>query len=243
MKIHKKSLLFFLSLQDKVTTSIARSHDVFRIVTDDNRNNRSNHHDHHGSSSSLSFVNKQRVASVWGLDVMTSIRGGDSSTPASTTTAIDNTDEQQDEEEMSLEDRVHAAMKKLGISVDGDDNDTIIEENEVSSTTSGVECNDGVCTLPSSSNDSNTSSTTNNNEDVQAVTKRLAKEMNVDESIAFAAIGATMKIEDSSNQSNQSARIDESAARDVIQNELNAIQRVMEDCEEVRSLIIYFLCL
>ena len=85
-----------------------------------------------------------------------------------------------------------------------------------------IECKDGVCEIPEKSNASL--------EDAMTMTKRLSNEMDVDETIVYAAIGATMTLGEGSEEE----RLNEGAAREMIQNEVNAIARVMEDCEEVR---------
>jgi len=57
--------------------------------------------------------------------------------------------------------------------------------------------------------------------------------MNIHESIVTAALGATL---DASADNNGDGSINESAAREMIQGEINAIESVPEDCEEVKTL-------
>ncbi len=177
--------------------------------------------------------------------VLSLLRGGDddsSSVIEEESTIIASSDNSNDnnEEEDNLEDRVYAAMRKLGISVD--------ENEQDNNTNDDMECKDGVCALPSSST---TSSTTKeekrtNTEDIQTMTKRISKELNVDEQIVFAAIGATLTHNKNSENEDDDVIYNEDAAREMIQNELNAIQRVMEDCDEVSFIcfvqILSFLC-
>ena len=170
--------------------------------------------------------------------VMNNIRGGEEAslleeaTSTSPTATTVNNNEEEDEDDDSLEDRVYAAMRKLGISVDEND------ENE-----NGMDCKDGVCTLPSES-----SSTTvkTNTEDIETMTKRIAKDMNVDEAIVYAAIGATVTRNDNDDNDDNDDNVifNEDAAREMIQNEVEAIQRVMEDCDEVcvNFVILYSIC-
>ncbi len=167
-------------------------------------------------------------------------RGGDASTAAADTDTDSATDEQVDsieDKRESLEDRVHAAMKKLGLSFDGSNN--IVDTGD-GNASGGAECEGGVCTLPpseSSSGDDINSNGGNNSrpkEDIRTTTKRIADEMQVDESIVLAAIGATLNPQiDGGNDGDESSRINEDAAKEMIQYEVDAIKRVMGDCEEV----------
>jgi hypothetical protein len=117
-------------------------------------------------------------------------------------------------EEESLEDRVHAAMKKLGLS----------SPEDIAKAAEGTDaCEDGVCEIkPSVPSPDNT-------ESFQDMVVRLAKDMDVDSNIVQAAIGATMQV----GTAPEEQRLDEQAARTMIQYEIEAIQKVMEDCEEV----------
>ena len=127
----------------------------------------------------------------------------------------DATDAAQLEGE-SLEDRVHKAMAKLGLS----------SPEEIAKRAEGS-CEDGVCeiepTVPSPEN----------TESFQDMKVRLAEEMNVDENIVQAALGATMKV----GTEPEAHRLDEQSARKMIQYEIEAINRIMEDSDEVSSLI------
>ncbi len=157
------------------------------------------------------------------------MRGGDQITNVASSQEKGKREEVEDE--LSLEDHVHAAMRKLGLTVNNDN-----ETNE----NVDLECKDGVCTIPNTTSSTDTTNTkrisSNSGEDIQTITKRLAKEMDVDESIVFAAIGATLDpigLDDNNKKDDESSRINEDAAREMIQNEISAIQRVMEDCDEV----------
>ena len=155
-----------------------------------------------------------------------------------------------EEKRESLEDRVHAAMKKLGLSFDGNGN---ISDTSVGTDTSvgAAECKDGNSNLPTSSSPdkSDKSSWTNlgedgkPKEDIRTIAKRIADEMKVDESIVLAAIGATLNSDGEVAKSGENGaqdgeddsllRVNENAAKDMIQYEVDAINRVMGDCEEV----------
>ena len=191
-----------------------------------------------------SLSDKTRTTFV--RDVIQSLRGGESTetqvddeTQASVSTSDpiisstpdeeikEQTDTSKKEEEESLEDKVHAAMRRLGLSPPTDTQETS------SSSEAQVECKDGVCELPSTST-SSTTAPSKPLEDAHTMTQRLAKELSVDESIVHAALGATMTPESESEGLKEEERLNEDAARIMIQNEMDAISRVMEDCDEVR---------
>ncbi len=146
-------------------------------------------------------------------------RGGDSATV--------DVDAVETEEEASLEDRVHAAMKKLGLSTPP------TSSTDENAEADGVVCKDGVCALPTEVEDEAPPSvpSPDNTESFEDMKARLAKDMGVDENIVRAAIGATMAVGDEPEE----VRLDEKAARAMIEQERDAIQRVMEDSEEVRT--------
>lgn len=132
----------------------------------------------------------------------------------------DNNNE-DDGEEMSLDEKVQAAMKKLGIEQpDGDDG-----------------CEGGVCSMPAA-----TTATATAGDDVQEnrITEEtvadhaaeIAKSMNVDESLAMAALGATA-VKDNANNNSYS----ETAARAMIQQELDLMEKIPEDGEQVQQLV------
>lgn len=151
--------------------------------------------------------------------------------------------------ELTLEEKVHAAMQKLGLEAAPERPD----------------CQDGVCKSPvltkaaSSGNDSvmesNTSPSTLDIEEtvdansvgiqvkqdtVEAPTRKntaqvaasMAKELGVDESLAWAALGATS----TSDGSTDDRIYHEDAARDMILSELEMIQRVPEESAAVQQL-------
>eukprot|EP00978_Attheya_sp_CCMP212_P034839 scaffold148415_cov52-Attheya_sp.AAC.2 len=130
-------------------------------------------------------------------------------------------------EEMSLDDKVQAAMKRLGIDPpsaqdDHDDNDIVESESATATAVpSNVECKDGVCEIKEEQEEEN----------VMDLGNRIAKEMNVDVSLAMAALGATHSSDATSPEYN------ESAARALIQQELDAMKSISEDCDEVKQLV------
>ncbi len=160
--------------------------------------------------------------------LLNQIRGGEEAAlEESVVSPTPSMEESSTQEEDNLEDRVYAAMRKLGISVDDESKNDSSDEN------GSVECKDGVCTIPSVSSTSTTppQKKPENQEDIQTMTKRIAKDMDVDESIVYAAIGAT--VTQIGEEDEHDVIYNEDAAREMIQNEVDAIQRVMEDCEEV----------
>jgi hypothetical protein len=140
-------------------------------------------------------------------------RGGSSETVADAS----NTET----EEMSLDDKVQAAMKRLGIdppvAQDEHDDNATEESESATAVPSNVECKDGVCEIKEEQE-----------ENVMDLGNRIAKEMNVHVSLAMAALGATHSSDTTSPEYN------ESAARVLIQQELDAMKSISEDCDEVR---------
>ena len=137
-------------------------------------------------------------------------RGGDSAPP-------------QETQELSLDEKVHAAMKKLGLTPPGDEGDD-----------NAVACEGGVCSMPETTSVVTTSETKEPSsstlqENPHALAARIAKEMQVDEALAMAALGATSIMEGGTQQ----RRYDEAAAQKMIQQELSWIEKVTDDCDEV----------
>ena len=149
------------------------------------------------------------------------LRGGEESTETATNEAMENKDDLEDEE--SLEDKVHAAMRRLGLSPDGSSASDAASTSAAASDVEEIECKNGACALPADPKPPL--------EDAMTMTKRLSIEMEVDETIVYAALGATMM----PGEGSEEERLNEIAAREMIKNEMNAIARVMEDCDEVRE--------
>jgi len=133
-----------------------------------------------------------------------SIRGGET-TDASTIDQVD--------EEVNLEDRVHAAMEKLGLST----------PEEIAQAAEGGTVTEIKPAVPSP----------DNTETFEEMRIRLSTEMDVDEHIVQASLAATLQV----GVEPEEQRLDEEAARKMIQYEVDAIQKVMEDSEEVQQLI------
>ena len=130
------------------------------------------------------------------------------------------------EEELSLDDKVKAAMEKLGLTPPdlGDDgNDDAM-------------CEGGVCTPrePQASSTSTVLETTNETppQDPHEMAPRIAKDLGVDESLAWAALGATISMGGETER-----RYDEDAAREMIRQELVFIEKVSKDAQEVKQLV------
>jgi len=140
------------------------------------------------------------------------IRGGET-TDASASTV----EPAQIEEEESLADRVHAAMEKLGLS----------SPEEIAAAAEGAtETNEnGICEIkpkPSVPSPANT-------ETFHEMKIRIASEMDVDEAIVQAALGATLQV----GTEPEEQRLNEEAAREMIQYEVDVTKKVLEDSEEV----------
>lgn len=130
-------------------------------------------------------------------------RGGDVASPDVST--------KDEAEDLSLDDKVHAAMRKLGLTPPSS------EQNEESAGD-----------LPDSSKEATTGTSEEKQEDVQTIVDRIAKDMHVDPSLALAALGATSELLLGGER-----KFDEDAARNLIQQELDMIGTVSEDSEEV----------
>jgi len=171
----------------------------------------------------------------------------------------DNDDDDGDDDE-SLSDRVAAAMRRLGLNNDDDDNndttnkddDTSIteEDNDMehnsattipADTTTTLE--DEYSTTTTTSKSKSTTITTPSlesqgvHESIIEMTRRISTELNIDESIVLAALGASRSIIYKDDGTIEEGLISESIARDMILNEINAINSVNEDLDEVQRLI------
>lgn len=163
---------------------------------------------------------------------MTGLRGGDEAAstdvdapPAPATAATSGGDD-----EPSLDEKVYAAMKKLGLSPPPG------EEGEENIDVSG-ECKDGVCPMPgqeessASSTEAPTKSASSSSQDPHVMADAIAKDMEVDSRLAMAAIGATSTLGD-----NNQRIYHEQAARDMIQYELDLIEQIPRDAPNVQTL-------
>lgn len=160
-----------------------------------------------------SIANASYRPGVWGSSWKRSsflvLRGGESTAAAETT-----------KEELSLDQKVKNAMKKLGLS----QGDASTDEQE--------DCEGGACPLPSST-DAATNAEGETKEaavDVNPydMAKRIAQDMNVAEDLAMAAIGATSELLPGNER-----RLDEDAARAMIQQELDVIANIPADSKDV----------
>jgi len=131
-------------------------------------------------------------------------------------------------EEKSLDDKVYAAMEKLGLSAPSVDGDTPPE----------MDCKDGVCAMPDQTSTSTDQPAESEDEaetptelDPTEISERIAKDLDVDPYMAMAAVGATATIGTGNKRF-----FDESAARTMIQQELDLIAAIPEDSEAVTTL-------
>ena len=161
------------------------------------------------------------------------------------------------QEEQSLDDRVHAAMRRLGLeepteepsSSDAQDTGVVPPPPPPPQLVddSGMNCEGGVCTIDNESetttstsaaeeelpNDtSSDTSTPITEEQMYSKAEELSNEMSVPKDIALAAIYSSFSGTDSSNR-----QMNEQTARSIIQNEIDAISNISQDCEEVTQLV------
>jgi len=145
--------------------------------------------------------------------LMLEVRGGEDTT-------VTGESEAAQKEEQSLDEKVYAAMEKLGLSAPPADGET----------TSEMDCEDGVCAMPEQENASDDQQA-QADLDPNEMADRIAKDMDVDSYLAMAAVGATSTIGDGDKR-----MYDESAARAMIQQELDLITMIPEDSENVKTL-------
>lgn len=131
--------------------------------------------------------------------------------------------------EQTLDDRVSAAMKRLGLEVE----EELTSDGSVSLSDNATKCEGGVCTMPDNSTiatntDMNGEAVTE--QDINNMAEAISIEMNVPRDIALAAIYSSFT---GSNKN----RINEEAARCIVQAEVSAIANVAEDSPEVQQLV------
>jgi thiol-disulfide isomerase/thioredoxin len=131
--------------------------------------------------------------------------------------------------EQTLDDRVSAAMKRLGLEVE----EELTSDGSVSLSDNATKCEGGVCTMPDNSTiatntDMNGEAVTE--QDINNMAEAISIEMNVPRDIALAAIY-------SSFTGSNNNRINEEAARCIVQAEVSAIANVAEDSPEVQQLV------
>ncbi len=170
-----------------------------------------------------------------GDGVVDSVIDIDEGGAASTSAAVAH----EEEEEESLDDRVFAAMRRLGLG--GDDNNVATESSnhDKINVGSGMNCEGGVCTIDeeppvggsTSSTDVDETIQPSTQEELYSIAERISTEMSVPRDIVLAAIYSSFSGTDDNRQLN------EAAARSIIQAEIDAISGVSEDCAEVKQLI------
>ena len=135
-------------------------------------------------------------------------------------------------EEESLDDRVSAAMKRLGLEVE----EELIGEDTTTASDNAGNCEGGVCVMP----DAATTPATNTEEaatqateeavtqeDIDKLAETISTEMTVPKDIVLAAIYSSFNND----------QINEEAARSIVEAEVSAISNVAEDCDEVQQLV------
>ena len=117
------------------------------------------------------------------------------------------------EQTLSLDEKVQKAMEKLGIE----------QPNEQAAD----DCKDGVCPMPTT--DAGSKEDAPPATDVHVLANQISKDMNVDEALVMAALGATS----TDGGPDGSRKYNEDLARTMIQQELDVINTVPEDSKEV----------
>jgi thioredoxin-like negative regulator of GroEL len=174
------------------------------------------------TSDSVAFVGKTLTSRSF-----LSLRGGDDDENASAAASSDTSDlgapASTSNEEPSLDEKVYAAMKKLGM-------------NPPSSVPEGEEdCKDGVCAIPEQLQEQPQKSSTPPavvTVNPYELASKIAKELHVDDRLAMAAIGATSSFGESNNRV-----YNEQAAKDMIQQELDLIAQIPADAPDVEQLV------
>jgi hypothetical protein len=183
----------------------------------------------HHVVTSTPFVKTRRTTTKMTAFV-TKLRGGEASaTSTDDVTTTVTTGTASSEDEPSLDDKVYAAMKKLGLSPPNDDtSSTTTTDNDIAE---GVdsECKDGICPMPGTTMDSGG---TDEKMNPVEMAERISNDMNVDYRLSMAALGATSTIGD-----NNTRVFDETAARSMIQQELDLIASIPEDSTNVQTLV------
>lgn len=125
-------------------------------------------------------------------------------------------------DEESLDDRVSAAMKRLGLEVEEEEGLNTEASDDASN------CEGGVCTIPENTNASTeTDDQPVTQQDIDKIADTISTEMNVPKDIVLAAIYSTF----------HNDQVNEEAARSMVQAEVSAIANVAEDSPEVQQLV------
>jgi len=140
------------------------------------------------------------------------------------------------ERELTLDEKVHAAMKKLGLQP------PLVEQEETppTSDTSTVaeNCPDGVCAMPGAAPDTTPPPPPPKKpQDPIILVDRISQTMKVDSSMVWAALGATSTTTTGGSGGEEERIYNEQAAREMIALELEMIAQIREDSEEVQQLV------
>jgi thiol-disulfide isomerase/thioredoxin len=168
------------------------------------------------------------------VSLLTTLRGGEASTASDLTAAaaapdtIETSDMLRSTsdgggDEPTLDEKVYAAMKKLGMSP------PVMEQDETLD--GSMECESGVCTIPGTASTDFAAQHQQQQHDPTELSNRIAMDMGVDARLSMAALGATSTIEDGER------RYHEAAARDMIRQELDLISSIPENAENVQTLM------
>ncbi len=167
-------------------------------------------------------------------------RGGDVESAVAEEGAVAATQDVSSLDEESLDDRVSAAMKRLGLEVE----EELTAEDSTPASNNAANCEGGVCAMPKADAapaaiTESTDDTATQQQDIAAeeqgvtqqdidkIAETISTEMSVPKDIVLAAIYSTF----------DNDQINEEAARSIVEAEVAAIANVAEDCEEVQQLV------
>ena len=162
-------------------------------------------------------------------------RGGDADSAVVAEEDAATQDMSSSVEEESLDDRVSAAMKRLGLEVEEKEvEEELATEDLTPASDDANNCEDGVCAMPDeNAAAANTDSTEevqmvyDHEQDIDTIAETISTEMEVPKDIALAALYSTFNND----------KVNEEAARSMVQAEVSAIANVAEDCPEVHQLV------
>lgn len=208
-------------------------------------------------SCTKSFVSSKSNNNMNNMMTMMKLRGGDSDAVVEETTAAAAADEETavsaakddgEDDEISFEDKVHAAMAKFGLSSEdiastaaatpATSSDDVTATDEVE-----MECEGGVCKPKTTAETTETTEKVNQEESMEDTAKRLSEEFNVNTNIAMAALVAsrtpitTVDNDSTDATTTTTPEFDEQKAREIIQYEIDALSNTSNSSEELDEMV------
>jgi thiol-disulfide isomerase/thioredoxin len=159
------------------------------------------------------------------VSLVTTLRGGDATAASDVITETKSTNVLSDGDEPSLDEKVFAAMKKLGMSPPTKDQDYAQDGS--------IECENGACSVVGAADTDLAAPLLQQQKqyDPTELSNRIAMDMGVDARLSMAALGATSTLDNGERNYN------EAAARDMIQQELDLISSIPADSKNVQTLV------